>query len=185
MTVLNDREIAALATDEQMISPFADYDTDTAGRVSYGLTSFGYDIRVANEWACYNGQNALDLKDPRTLSVDRYEADQLVIHPGEMILCRSVERFRMPANVVATVLGKSSYARLGLLVNVTPLEPGWHGTITIELSNVGHRPIVVHANEGIAQVQFHTGTRPDRIYSEKTTAKYQGQNEVTLPKVQQ
>ena len=91
----------------------------------------------------------------------------------------------MPATVVATVIGKSSYARLGLLVNVTPLEPGWHGTITIELSNVGHRPIVVHANEGIAQVQFHTGARPDRIYSEKKTAKYQGQTEVTLPKVQQ
>ena len=176
--ILNDREIAQLSETNDMISPFA-AGVKRPGTISYGVTSFGYDMRVANEFAAFE----LDDVDPKNppLSV-RYEADVVVLHPGEFVLARSVEHFRMPEDVLGIVVGKSTYARCGLIVNCTPMEPGWFGHLTIELHNASTHRIKIYANEGIAQVVFHRGNRPAITYADKG-GKYQGHTQVTAARV--
>ncbi len=180
--ILNDREIKAMCVEDEMIRPFI---PEQAGKPSYGLGSFGYDIRLGNKFLVpIGGVNAvLDPLDfPRGHFREIEAADTLEIAPGSQVLAESVERFRMPDDVAGVCWGKSSYARCGLLVNVTPLEPGWNGILTIELANLSPLPIRLHVGQGIAQVVFFRGERPGRTYAEKEAGGiYQNQAGVTLP----
>jgi dCTP deaminase len=189
--ILNDRQITALAG-EGMIEPFA-LGEHRPGIISYGVTSFGYDMRVADEWTHFVGRGGYvwDPKNPPSADVSDTFGDRLVhtegagflMAPGGFVLCRSVEYFRIPDDVLGVVVGKSTYARCGLIVNCTPMEPGWCGHLTIELHNASQHSIRVYANEGIAQVMFHRGERPAVTYADKG-GKYQGQTGITLGKVE-
>jgi dCTP deaminase len=195
--ILNDREITRLA-EAGMIAPFAE-GVARPGVISYGVTSFGYDMRVADEWVqtVLRSGEVIDPKHPHPLTVRdetlyndspmmpgwySHRLEWYVLQPGEFILCRSVEYFDIPEDVVGVVVGKSTYARCGLIVNCTPMEPGWTGQLTIELHNASQHAIKVYANEGIAQVMFFRGERPAVTYADKR-GKYQGQTGVTLPRV--
>lgn len=177
--ILNDSEITELAA-AGMIVPFAER-AHRPGVISYGVTSFGYDIRVADEWIEYT-QLVVNPKmhnDHRTFHANYYN-----LLPGAMVLCRSVETFALPDDVIGIAVGKSTYARCGLIVNITPLEPGWCGTLTVELHNVSQHVITIAANEGIAQIMFHRGNRPAVTYADRA-GKYMHQTGVTLPRVEQ
>ena len=178
--ILNDREITRLAGDG-MITPFAE-GVARPGVVSYGVTSFGYDMRVADEWVRYPAFSNVDPLHIDDVVMQRERQDYTRIGPGGFVLCRSVETFTIPDDVVGIVVGKSTYARCGLIVNCTPMEPGWTGQLTIELHNASSHHITVHANQGIAQVMFFRGERPVVTYADKR-GKYQGQTGVTLPRV--
>ena len=180
--ILNDREITRLAKEHAMIEPFAE-GAKRPGVISYGVTSFGYDMRVADEWTGFESDETLDPKNVALNWLDNWTSDTTIINAGDFVLCRSVEYFRMPEDVVGVVVGKSTYARCGLIVNCTPMEPGWQGHLTIELHNASQHAIKVYANEGIAQVMFHRGERPSVTYADKG-GKYQGQTGVTLGKVE-
>lgn len=177
--ILCDHQIEAYAR-QGMISPFIDHQVtqDDRGQkvVSYGLSSFGYDMRVADEWQFSVSRlgQALDVKAPYMAEYRKVIAGFVVLQPGDFVLCRSVEHFAIPRTITATVLGKSTYARCGLIVNVTPLEAGWRGYVTIELSNTNTVPVKVYANEGIAQVLFHLGDGPRTSYADRQ-GKYQNQ----------
>jgi len=196
-TILNDKEIICHVKAGAMIEPFhAEQVREADGQkvVSYGLSSFGYDVRLAREFKIIRRltfwQRTKDLFRPRVLSPLRpddipwesVEADTFVIPRNSMVLARTEEYIRMPTNGIALCLGKSTYARLGLIVNVTPLEPAWHGHITIEISNTQRKAVEVHAGMGIAQLVFFTGERPSVTYSDRG-GKYQGQTGVTLAKL--
>jgi dCTP deaminase len=179
--ILNDRQITDLA-ERGMIAPFAPM-AKRGGVISYGVTSFGYDMRVADEWIRYVGEySTLDPKHVTASRTVSHRADAITLDPGDFVLCRSVEHFAIPEDVMVVVVGKSTYARCGIIVNVTPLEPGWTGHVTIELSNTNTVPVVVYANEGIAQCLFYHGERPAVTYADKQ-GKYQGQSGVVLPRV--
>lgn len=182
MMILNDREITTLAHELGMIAPFAE-GVARPGVISYGVTSFGYDMRVADEWARVErvGDVVIDPKNMLDQWV-HWMHPYIELQPGEFVLCRSVETFTIPEDVLGVVVGKSTYARCGLIVNCTPMEPGWSGQLTIELHNASRHAIKVYANEGIAQVMFFRGERPAITYADKR-GKYQGQTGVTLPRV--
>jgi dCTP deaminase len=180
--ILNDREITRLAKEAAMIEPFAE-GAKRPGVISYGVTSFGYDMCVADEWRFRMVRKVCDPKYNDDTEWLTLRDDHYVVETGGFVLCRSEEYFRMPDDVVGVVVGKSTYARCGLIVNCTPMEPGWHGHLTIELHNVSKHNIRVYANEGIAQVMFHRGERPAVTYADKG-GKYQGQTGVTLGKVE-
>jgi dCTP deaminase len=180
--ILNDREISLLAH-EGMITPYAE-GVPRPGVISYGVTSFGYDMRVAGEWVRYAPYSHVDPLQIEHAVMHRETQDYTRIGPGQFVLCRSVETFAIPEDVVGIVVGKSTYARCGLIVNCTPMEPGWRGELTIELHNCSSHHITVHANQGIAQVMFFRGERPAITYADKR-GKYQGQSGVTLPRVTQ
>ncbi|HHK67109.1 dCTP deaminase [Candidatus Acetothermia bacterium] len=181
--ILNDREIKALCIESKMIQPFT---PRQEGKPSYGLGSFGYDIRLGSKFLVpIGGINAvLDPIDfPHSHFREIEVTDTLEIAPGSQVLAESVERFRMLDDIAGVCWGKSSYARCGLLVNVTPLEPGWIGVLTIELVNLSPLPIRLHVGQGIAQVVFFRGERPARTYAEKEAGGiYQNQPGVTLPR---
>ena len=186
--ILNDAEIKALCEPKEypaapMIHPFI---AQQDGHPSYGLGSFGYDIRLGNKFLVpIGGVNAV--LDPVNFPRDHFreiEADGVLeIAPGSQVLAESVEMFQMPEDVFGVCYGKSTYARCGLLVNVTPLEPGWTGTLTLELANLSPLPIRLHVGQGIAQIFFFKGERPERTYTEKEAGGvYQNQVGVTLPR---
>ncbi len=166
-----------------MISPF-EAGLVRDGVISYGLSSFGYDIRAAPEWRIFvNAFNSVvDPKHFDTRSLVEFEGVECVIPPNSFVLTRSVEYLRVPDDVMVLALGKSSYARCGIVANVTPLEPGWEGHVTLELSNTTPLPAKVYANEGIVQLLFFQGERPRLTYGERK-GKYQGQRGVTLPRL--
>jgi len=182
-SILSDQEIAALCRgDQPMLSPFS---TTQEGKPSWGLGSFGYDLRLGKKFLVpLGGVNAvLDPVDfPRT-HFREVDAEHLFeLAPNSQVLAESVERFHMPPDVMGVAWGKSSYARCGLLVNVTPLEPSWVGVLTLELANLSPLPIRMHVGQGIAQVVFFRGTRPGRTYAEKESGGgYQDQPGVSLP----
>ena len=182
--ILNDKEITRLAA-KGMIAPFAEY-ASRPNTISYGVTSFGYDMRVADEWCWYKN----DTIDPKNtdgfdvMAVDTEKQNAIILPAGDFVLCRSVETFDIPEDIIGIVVGKSTYARCGLIVNCTPMEPGWRGELTIEIHNASLNPVKIYANEGIAQVMFFRGDRPRVTYSDKR-GKYQDQSGVTLPRMQQ
>ncbi|MDZ7800964.1 MAG: dCTP deaminase [Trueperaceae bacterium] len=183
MTIRSDRWIRARAQ-EGMIEPFVEH-LERAGVISYGLSSFGYDLRAAPEWRVFvNAFNAM--VDPKAFdpaSFVEVEADTCVIPPNSFALTRSIEYLRIPDDVLVVALGKSSYARTGIVANVTPLEPGWEGNVTLELSNTTPLPAKVYAHEGIVQLLFFQGDeRPETTYADRK-GKYMGQRGVTLPKL--
>jgi dCTP deaminase len=182
--LLPDHEIRRLAQEMGMIEPFVEKQTRD-GVISYGLSSFGYDARAADEFKIFtNIDNAL--VDPKNFSaqsfVDR-KTDICVIPPNSFVLTRSVEYFRIPEDVLVICLGKSTYARCGLIVNVTPLEPGWEGHVTLEISNTTPLPARVYANEGVAQFLFFKGSSACEVSYADRKGKYMGQKGVTLPRL--
>lgn len=187
--ILNDTEIERLARSYGMISPFEPQLVrahDSAKVISYGLSSFGYDIRVADEFLIFSNADC-QLVDPKNLNQAafiRKKAHECIIPPNSFALAYSVERFKMPRDVLAVVLGKSTYARVGIVVNVTPLEPGWEGHVTIEISNTTPVPVKVYADEGIAQCLFFRGESCRTSYADRPggPGKYQNQGaKVVLP----
>lgn len=177
MTLLCDWQVKALAERYDMISPFVPEQVRD-GAISYGLSSVGYDIRLAGEFKAIN-PNADDLYlDPKNINQycfsDLYTESFVIVPPGQFVLGRSVERFKMPRNVAGVCYGKSTYARVGLIANITPLEPGWEGYLTLELSNTSSLPVMVYVNEGIAQILFSYIPDPDISYADRA-GKYQNQ----------
>ena len=184
MPIKSDRWIRRMAQEHKMIEPFVD-DQVRAGVVSYGLSSYGYDIRVADEFKIFTNINntVIDPKsfDPRSF-VD-VRADVCIVPPNSFALARTIEYFRIPRDILTICLGKSTYARCGIIVNVTPFEPEWEGFVTLEISNTTPLPAKIYANEGIAQVLFLQGDEPcERSYADKK-GKYLKQTGVTLPKI--
>lgn len=182
--LLSDHQIRKLAESEGMIAPFVEKQR-REGVISYGLSSYGYDARTADEFKIFtNVDNAL--VDPKDFSqqsfVDR-KTDICVIPPNSFALSRTVEYFRIPRDVLVICLGKSTYARCGLIVNVTPLEPGWEGHVTLEISNTTPLPARVYANEGIAQFLFFKGSDICETSYADRSGKYMGQRGVTLPRL--
>ena len=181
-----DHWIRNMVLEHDMISPFTDGQKRN-GVISFGLSSYGYDIRVADEFKVFTpGMGNLTVVDPKDLDVRvmaDFIGDVCIIPPNSFALARSLEYIRMPRNVLGAVLGKSTYARCGIVTNFTPLEPGWHGFITIEISNTTPLPAKIYANEGIAQVLFFEGDEPCEISYADKKGKYQGQQGVVLPRL--
>jgi dCTP deaminase len=192
MSIKSDRWIRRMAREHQMIDPFTDAqvrDTDTRGTkvISYGVSSYGYDMRVAPEFKIFT--NALSvIVDPKEFnpkSFVEYEGDVCVVPPNSFALARSVEYFRIPRNILTICVGKSTYARCGIITNVTPFEPEWEGHVTLEISNTTPLPAKIYANEGICQVLFFEADDDDvceTSYADKK-GKYQAQRGVTLPRL--
>ena len=184
MAIKADRWIRKMALEHGMIEPFVDSQV-SAGVVSFGLSSYGYDIRVADEFKVFTNINStvIDPKnfDPRSF-VD-IKSDVCIVPPNSFALARTIEYFRIPRDVLTICLGKSTYARCGIIVNVTPFEPEWEGFVTLEISNTTPLPAKIYANEGLAQVLFFQSDEPcERSYADKK-GKYQKQHGVTLPKI--
>lgn len=189
---INDKRIIELVDQYKMIDPFiSDQKTSNGGLqrvrqcISYGLSSYGYDMRLANEFKIFTNMypGVIDPKDFGTLEFHEVISDDpVIIPPNAFALARSVEYFRIPRNTVGIVLGKSTYARCGLVANITALEPGWEGHLTLELSNTAPLPLKVYPNEGIAQAIFFEGEECLTSYADKH-GKYQFQTGITLPKV--
>lgn len=183
-----DSWIRSMARDHHMIDPFVEHlvrERDGKKIVSYGLSSAGYDLRLNSKFKVCDQRFFAEL-DVKALDSSLFidvEADRLVIPPHGFVLAESVERFSMPPDVLGIAIGKSTYARVGLVVNITPLEPGWRGILTIELSNTSPLPVAVYAHEGICQVVFYqTDEMPTVNYSSRG-GKYNDQTGITLPKV--
>src|ERR671924_1376889 len=184
MSIKSDRWIRRMARDHAMIEPFEDQQV-RAGVISYGVSSYGYDMRVAREFRIFTNvlSSVVDPKafDPK--SFVEFEGDVCIVPPNSFALSRSVEYFRIPRDVLAVCVGKSTYARCGLIVNVTPFEPEWEGYVTLEISNTTPLPAKVYANEGIAQVLFFQSDEVCETSYKDRGGKYQGQRGVTLPKM--
>jgi len=184
MTVMPDTWIRERAKADGMIDPFVDRQT-REGVISYGLSSYGYDARASTEFKIFtNVDNAL--VDPKNFSdksfVER-DTEVCIIPPNSFVLARTVEYFRIPRDILVICLGKSTYARCGIIVNVTPLEPEWEGHVTLEFSNTTPLPAKVYANEGACQFLFLRGDKaPDVSYADRA-GKYMGQRGVTLPRL--
>ena len=167
-----------------MVEPFAP-ELVRNGAISYGTSSFGYDLRVAEEFKIFSNINTT-VVDPKAFdarSFVDFKGKVCVIPPNSFALASSIEYFRIPKNVLALVIGKSTYARCGIICNVTPLEPGWEGHVTIEISNTTPLPAKIYANEGIAQVLFFQSDETCSTSYADRNGKYQGQRGITLPKV--
>lgn len=179
--LLNDTQIQYLSEAAGMITPFATGER-RPGKISYGVTSFGYDMRVADEWVRLVPPEDGILDPKVSTQFESMNRPRYLLKPGHFVLCRSVETFKIPDFVKGIVTGKSTYARFGINCLCTPLEPGWEGTVTIELANVARIPVWIYANEGIAQVEFYAADRPAITYADKA-GKYQGQRNVTVGRV--
>jgi dCTP deaminase len=185
MSVKSDAWIKKMALEKGMIEPFED-GLKREGVISYGLSSYGYDMRVGNRFKIVsNGTGAV--ADPKKFDAAAFQDvttdDHIVIPPNSVALAQSVEYFRIPRSVVTICFGKSTYARCGLIVNVTPFEPEWEGFVTMELSNTSPLPVKVYANEGIAQVLFLESDEVCRVSYADRKGKYQKQTTITLPKI--
>ena len=184
MSIKSDNWIKRMALEHRMIDPFVENQV-RSGVISFGLSSYGYDIRVADEFKVFTNINTtvIDPKafDPRSF-VD-VKTDVCIVPPNSFALARTVEYFRIPRDVLTVCLGKSTYARCGIIVNVTPFEPEWEGTATLEISNTTPLPAKIYANEGIAQVLFFQSDEPCAVSYKDKKGKYQGQRGVTLPKL--
>ncbi len=187
MSIKSDRWIREMAENHRMIEPFAPGQVRTAdGRriVSYGTSSYGYDVRCANEFKVFTNINAT-IVDPKQFDVNSFvdqTSDVCIIPPNSFALARTIEYFRIPRSVMVVCLGKSTYARCGIIVNVTPLEPEWEGHVTLEFSNTTTLPAKIYANEGVAQLLFFESDEVCETSYRDRGGKYQGQQGVTLPK---
>jgi dCTP deaminase len=186
MSIKSDRWIRRMAREHAMIEPFVDGQV-REGAISYGLSSYGYDMRVAPEFRIFTNVLSV-IVDPKHFdarSFVEFDGDVCIVPPNSFALARSVEYFRIPRNVLTICLGKSTYARCGIITNVTPFEPEWEGYVTLEISNTTPLPAKIYANEGICQVLFFEADDDDvceTSYADKK-GKYQKQTGVTLPKL--
>ncbi len=184
MGLKSDGWIRKMALEQKMIEPFTD-GQKRDGVISYGLSSYGYDIRVADEYKIFTNvySAVVDPKNFDTRSMVDFKGEVCVIPPNSFALARTVEYFRIPRSVLTICLGKSTYARCGIIVNVTPFEPEWEGFVTLEISNTTPLPARIYSNEGIAQVLFFEGDEPCEISYADKKGKYQKQEGVMLPKL--
>ena len=184
MSLKPDHWIRRMALEQGMIEPFVDGQR-REGVISYGLSSYGYDMRVADEFKIFTNVRSA-IVDPKDFSDDSfvdYQGDICVIPPNSFVLARSMEYFRIPRSVLTLCVGKSTYARCGLIVNVTPFEPEWEGYVTLEISNTTPLPARVYSNEGIAQVIFFEADEGCEVSYADRRGKYQKQDRLTLPKL--
>jgi dCTP deaminase len=184
MSIKSDRWIRQMALEHGMIEPFADRQV-REGVISYGVSSYGYDMRVSNEFKIFTNvlNSMVDPKQFDPKSFVEFEGDVCIVPPNSFALGRSVEYFRIPRNVITVTVGKSTYARCGIITNVTPFEPEWEGFVTLEISNTTPLPAKIYANEGIAQALFFEGDEPPETSYADRKGKYQGQRGVTLPRM--
>jgi dCTP deaminase len=184
MAIIPDFRIRDFAVNQKMIEPFTDKQV-REGVISYGLSSYGYDIRVADEFKIFTNVNSaiVDPKkfDPRSM-VD-FKGAICVIPPNSFALAKTIEYFRIPRNILTICVGKSTYARCGIIVNVTPFEPEWEGFVTLEISNTTPLPARIYANEGIAQVIFFESDQPCEVSYADRKGKYQKQGDIMLPRL--
>jgi dCTP deaminase len=184
MPILSDRWIREMATTKGMIEPFVERQA-REGVISYGLSSYGYDARVGREFKIFTNVDSA-VVDPKAFSpqsfVDR-ETDVCIVPPNSFALASTIEYFRVPRDVLVVCLGKSTYARCGIIVNVTPLEPEWEGHVTIEISNTTPLPARIYAGEGICQFLFFQGEQPCEVSYADRKGKYMRQRGVTLPRL--
>jgi dCTP deaminase len=184
MAIKSDKWIRRMAVDHKMIEPFSDKQV-RGGAISYGVSSYGYDVRIADDFKIFTNINStiVDPKHFDSRSFVDFKGDVCIIPPNSFALARTVEYFRVPRNVLVVCLGKSTYARCGIIVNVTPLEPEWEGIVTLEVSNTTPLPAKIYANEGVAQMLFFESDEVcETSYADKK-GKYQGQQGLTLPKM--
>lgn len=187
MSIKEDVWIAKMAKEKKMIEPFFPEQVRVNDQgekiVSFGLSSYGYDLRISEEFKVFtNVYNSL--VDPKNFTEDAFvdiRAKECIIPPNSFALARSLEYFRIPRNILTVCIGKSTYARCGIIVNVTPFEPEWEGYVTIEISNTTPLPAKVYANEGIAQVLFFEGVAPCSVSYADRKGKYQKQYGITTP----
>lgn len=189
MSIQNDRWIQRMAEEHAMISPFSPelIKCDEQGNkiISYGTSSYGYDVRCAPEFKIFTNINNA-IVDPKRFDDKSFvdvQSDVCIIPPNSFALARTVEYFKIPRDVLVICLGKSTYARCGIIVNVTPLEPEWEGHVTLEFSNTTPLPAKIYAHEGVAQMIFLKADDPCAISYRDRAGKYQGQTGVTLPKI--
>ena len=184
MSIQNDRWIIEMVTSHGMIEPFEQSQVRD-GVISYGVSSYGYDMRVAGEFRIFTNvlNSVVDPKHFDPKSFVEFEGDVCIVPPNSFALARSVEYFRIPRDVVTITVGKSTYARCGIITNVTPFEPEWEGYVTLEISNTTPLTAKIYANEGIAQVLFFRGAEPPITSYRDKKGKYQGQTGVTLPRL--
>ena len=187
MSIKSDSWIRRMADENKMIEPFeGEQISSMEGNriISYGTSSYGYDIRCSDEFKIFTNINSavVDPKNFDESSFVDYQGDVCIIPPNSFTLARTIEYFRIPRNVLTICLGKSTYARCGIIVNVTPFEPEWEGYVTLEFSNTTPLPAKIYANEGVAQVIFFEADEPCEVSYKDRRGKYQGQTGVTLPK---
>ena len=188
MTIKSDKWIRRMAQEHGMIEPFEPgliKQENGHKIVSYGTSSYGYDIRCSDEFKLFTNINST-IVDPKNFDPNSFvdvKNDVCIIPPNSFALARTVEYFRIPRNVLTICLGKSTYARCGIIVNVTPFEPEWEGFVTLEFSNTTPLPAKIYANEGVAQVIFFESDEECEISYKDRGGKYQGQQGVTLPKI--
>ncbi|MFQ6083257.1 MAG: dCTP deaminase [Candidatus Aminicenantia bacterium] len=182
--LMPDKWIKKMAVEKKMIDPFVDHQV-TNGVISYGLSSYGYDIRLSEEFKIFS-QKTSSIIDPKNLNENffiEFKGKECIIPPNSFVLGRSVEYFRIPRNVTTITLGKSTYARCGIIVNVTPFEAEWEGYVTLEISNTSPQPAKIYACEGICQVLFFQAEEECEVSYADRKGKYQKQKEIVLPKV--
>ncbi len=184
MGLKNDAWIRKMANEQNMIEPFVD-DQVRQGVISFGLSSYGYDIRVTDEFKIFTNVHSavVDPKGFNPNSFVDFKGDVCVIPPNSFVLARTIEYFRIPRRVLTMCIGKSTYARCGLIVNVTPFEPEWEGYVTLEISNTTPLPARIYANEGIAQVIFLEADDVCEISYADRKGKYQAQKDIVLPRI--
>ena len=186
MSIKSDKWIRRMAEQEGMITPFEPgqvRDTANGRIISYGTSSYGYDVRCSNEFKIFTNINSA-IVDPKNFDESSFvdvNSDVCIIPPNSFALARTIETFKIPRNVLTICLGKSTYARCGIIVNVTPLEPEWEGQVTLEFSNTTPLPAKIYANEGVAQMLFFESDEVCETSYADRKGKYQGQQGVTLP----
>ncbi len=188
MAIKSDRWIRRMALEHSMIHPFVEKQVRQDGNermVSYGTSSYGYDVRCANEFKIFTNINST-IVDPKSFDSNSFidvVTDVCIIPPNSFVLARTVEYFKIPRDVLTICVGKSTYARCGIIVNITPLEPEWEGHVTLEFSNTTPLPAKIYANEGIAQMLFFQSDEVCETSYRDRQGKYQGQKGVTLPQI--
>ena len=184
MSIKSDKWIKRMAREHQMIVPFEERQVRKEV-ISYGLSSYGYDIRVANEFKIFTNVNC-SIVDPKNFdeqSFVDFKGEICIVPPNSFALARTIEYFKIPRSVLTICLGKSTYARCGIIVNVTPFEPEWEGFATLEISNTTPLPAKIYANEGIAQVVFFEADETCEVSYADKKGKYQAQQDITLPRI--
>ena len=184
MAIKSDKWIRKMSLDHKMISPFEDKQISKE-KISYGLSSYGYDIRVTDEYKIFTNVNN-SIIDPKKFdenSFVNFKGEVCIVPANSFALARSVEYFKIPRNVLTICLGKSTYARCGIIVNVTPFEPEWEGHVTLEISNTTPLPAKIYSNEGLCQVLFFESDEECEVSYKDKKGKYQNQTGITLPNI--
>ncbi|HUI43138.1 MAG TPA: dCTP deaminase [Terriglobia bacterium] len=184
MAVKNDHWIRRMSQEHDMIRPFADSQV-REGVISYGVSSYGYDLRVADEFKIFTNVNTtiVDPKHFDARSLVEFKGEVCIVPPNSFALARSVEYFKIPRDVLTICVGKSTYARCGIIVNVTPLEPEWEGFVTLEISNTTPLPARVYSNEGLCQIVFFAADELCEVSYRDKKGKYQSQQGIVLPRI--